>query len=237
MDEKTAEPALPSEVAPRRGIGFAALVVLALLACVLVAVFAIRHQRGVVRSNVAKTKADMRALATAIETYYLDNMLYPAMTIERSLTPDASRYPADMRVGRTFRMKGNNALSTITTPVAYIEGYAVDPFAENGALTYRYHTDRSGFILGSYGPDSDAMEGGQLEWDCGDVYIVRQRIDEHDYVRPVDPVPDAAVEYVYDSRWPQPSNELLGGAATRGAYTYDPTNGLVSPGDVWRTKD
>jgi len=38
---------------------------------------------------------------------------------------------------------------------------------------------------------------------------------------------------VYDSSIPQPSPHLLAG----GPWTYDPTNGLVSDGDVWRVRD
>ncbi len=38
---------------------------------------------------------------------------------------------------------------------------------------------------------------------------------------------------VYDGSIPQPSELLVGG----GSWTYDPTNGMVSNGDVWRVKD
>jgi hypothetical protein len=42
---------------------------------------------------------------------------------------------------------------------------------------------------------------------------------------------------VYDPRIGQLSNRLLAGTNKRGsAYTWDPTNGTVSDGDIWRVK-
>jgi len=225
-EENTTDPT-PPDASARSGVGIGVLVVLALLACAIVAILAIRHQRGVVRSNVAKARADMRALAVAACAYYVDCMQLPAMTMTRAQTPDADRYPEGMAVGRTFRMRGTDNLWTITTPVAYVADYPVDPFSGSAVLTYRYYQQRSGHLIGSYGPDRDAMAGGQIEWDLGDIL----RPDWNDSP------PDAAVERIYDSRVWQPSDELLAGAGERGAYTYDPTNGLVSAGDLWREYD
>jgi hypothetical protein len=49
---------------------------------------------------------------------------------------------------------------------------------------------------------------------------------------------DLADEWdVYNPAVAQPSRHLLGGTNKRGsALTYDPTNGTVSNGDIWRVK-
>jgi hypothetical protein len=58
----------------------------------------------------------------------------------------------------------------------------------------------------------------------------------------VSPGPDARYDLpgsysVYNPGVSQPSLLLLAGANPKGvAFTYDPTNGLVSSGDIWRVK-
>lgn len=162
--------------------------------------------------RVARARADMRMLATAIETYYVDNMQYPAAATAGSV--DTAPLPKGWPRTRTF-MAPNRGMSTITTPIGYITGYPDDPFASTSGLTYRYFTDRrGGWILGSFGPDQDEQTGGDLQWQ-----------------RPI---------AVYRGDISQPSPELLSGshplAPPGSTYTYDPTNGTYSEGDVWRIK-
>ena len=124
-----------------------------------------------VQSKVSRVRSDMRSMATAIETYYIDHNTYPVSL------PLA-------------------APSGITTPIAYNSSHFLDPFAPTLGDTLRYHTTGDGWIIWSAGPD--AVYG--LDWK------------------------------VYNTEEEQPSDILLT------QYTYDPTNGTISVGDIWRVK-
>lgn len=206
------------------------LIVVAIIA-ILAAIAVPNFLEAQVRSKVSRVRSDHRSLATAVETYYLDNNLYPAMAggsdnvgiSADSITPKTATTTAS----RTFRLRHTTALSTITTPVSYVTSYFSDPFADTRGLPFRYFTERAGFIFGSFGPDADEAISGDLGWNEGNLAIA--------------PTRDGEVETVYNTGVAQPSQILLAGTnaggGAQGAYTYDPTNGTVSQGDVWRVKD
>jgi RNA polymerase sigma factor (sigma-70 family) len=141
--------------------------------------------------KVSRTKADMRSLATGIESYFVDNNAYPASDAARSIRKPAA---------------GESALPSfqsycITTPIAYLARFMPDSFSSEGQpFVYRSVENKgrpteSGWILVSPGPDG--------------------RFD-------VDP-------NSYDPAKPQPQPWLV-------ELSYDPTNGTVSKGDIWRVK-
>lgn len=185
------------------------------LAVLLLVVLLSQYSRYRVLSGVSGVKRDMRMMATAIEAYYVDNMSYPTMTRVRALMIENAGWPDRAPLGYTLRRyTGYHGPLTLTTPIAYLTGYPMDRFAEPYRVPYLYYVEGAsrGWILASFGPDADLMEGGDLGFDNG------------------------TVERVYDPMVKQPSNKLLTGSGPRGAYTYDPTNGLLSNGDIWRVK-
>lgn len=172
-----------------------------------------------VRAMVARVKGDMRAMATAIEAYYIDARdNYPCWAKgEKGANRLAGEQAGAYHI-HTFRVWSNEAEAksfwTLTTPVAYLSSYLEDPFADTKEVTFGYYADAKGWILYSWGPDRD--ENRRDNWDIE---------------------PD--VEVIYRSEISQPSNTLIAGtssAPAHEAYTYDPTNGTVSPGDIWRIK-
>jgi hypothetical protein len=204
------------------------LLLLATLALVLVAM----HARWGTRALVARTHRDMAAIVMAIETYYLDVSFMPAMAMDPRETLDAGRLPPDMPPARSFRLRHQTALMTLTTPIPYLVEYPEDPFTRPHRLTYRYYTAAGhGWFVGSFGPDADFASGGQLMWHEGDV-VTPVPVTP---TGPNPPMPDAALERLY-LPWQRPplGAELLAGAGPNGAYTYDPTNGTTSAGDIWR---
>ena len=92
----------------------------------------------------------------------------------------------------------------LTSPIAYISAYPRDPFGTKGTVL-RYYSDGKFWIVGSAGPDKILS----LPWEGG-------------------------IERLYDSSLADPGLPLLTGSGPHGAYTYDPTNGTNSAGDVWR---
>jgi len=78
------------------------LVILPMLAAISVPNFLQAQSR----SKVARSEAEMRQLATALECYYIDNNVYP------------------------------EDLDDLTTPIAYITSLPTDPFAEEEVYDY-----------------------------------------------------------------------------------------------------
>jgi hypothetical protein len=123
----------------------------------------------------------------------------------------------------TFRVWASsgevNSFHTLTSPISYVGTYFPDPFAKgHKAATFAYYHDANGWIIISFGPDVDADGTNPGDLGCYD---------------------GGGIETVYRSNIAQPSLTLLCGASGVGdqeAFTYDPTNGTVSPGDVYRVK-
>ncbi|MFH0793340.1 MAG: hypothetical protein V2A74_04840, partial [bacterium] len=202
------------------------------------------------RSKVSRAKADMRSLATAVESYYVDNNAYP---------PDAS-----------LLWQG---------AVKYLSDELVDPFAAGGeyygrpALKYEVgekafdkalragivrpeQRSSSFWMTYSVGPDG-RDDGGEIIYDptngtvsVGDVvrtnYGAPQTFDtsysqvrsgeQRQYratfeVTATPQPPTAGVSISGPLPPPQPSP-----APAASPFIYDPTNGTVSEGDVWRVR-
>lgn len=207
-----------------------------------------RYTEHKTRSAIVRVKSDMRILATAIESYRVDSAIPPAMSKSRESTAGAYVLPAEVPVSRSFRMRHDTQMMTLTTPIAYIESYPVDPFREFKGTTFSYYTDGWGWILGSWGPDMDQSTGGDLQWHLGPLIPEHEglvAIDETPPIwnrkRPGRPLPGqgvASVYYTVENK--QPSLHLLTGNHNEhgeGAFTYDPTNGIFSQGDIWRVHE
>lgn len=95
----------------------------------------------------------------------------------------------------------------LTTPVAYLKSLPFDPFKNKGKGYYGYGSyTYSGWIVTSYGPDKVDGNSGEPGG------------------KPLD----------QSIAW----SDTLGSFATvplqQSPFTYDPTNGTVSAGDIWR---
>jgi len=194
------------------------------------------------RAKVARARTDMRSLATALEGYAVDCMRYPAFAVGDKSVNGALGAKVAASALPSFRLpeppaeatgewqlwpelKDHNlSFMTLTTPVAYITAYSRDPFSPQSKATFVYwsvcpgQADPSGKVLP---PDYRATGIG---------WILVSPGPDGDY--------DLANEWdVYDPTVSQPSLRLLAGTNKKGsAFTYDPTNGTVSNGDIWRVK-
>ena len=226
MSEDSKSEAAPM-VGPKvaQGSGIGAILAILLVSGLVFAGFLIfmsHYTDARVRRTVALVNDDLRTLAAAVEAYWVDNGGYPAWAKDRADTAGAYVLPRDAVVTRGFRMRNATQLSTLTTPVAYMTAYPVDPFREYKGTTYSYYAIRDGFILGSWGPDVDQRVGGDLQWHApGGVAAVY------------------TADKMFTDGVRRPSDWLLAGQhadGDEGAFTYDPTNGLFSEGDLWRIK-
>jgi len=204
------------------------LIVVAIIA-ILAAIAVPNFLEAQVRSKVSRVKADQRSLANGLEAYFVDNNDYPEYAVGNAgangfagqcTTPAGTTGTSGASKILTFRVWASSAdlFHTITTPQAYITGYFGDPFADTKGCNFAYYKDTNGWIIGSFGPNTNESKGGDLGM-AGDA--------------------GWAVCTVYTSNEAQPSALLLTGTNSTvdgNAFTYDPTNGTVTPGDVYRVK-
>lgn len=202
-----------------RGFTLIELLIVVAIIAILAAIAVPNFLEAQVRSKVSRVRGDQRSLATGIEAYYVDNNAYPTWTKTDTQSANNLGLSPTQECAKihTFRVWGSGELlrfHTLTTPISYITSYFRDPFADTRGATFGYYCDANGWILYSFGPDTDEGKAGR-----GDV--------------------DPDVETVYRSTISQPSLTLIAGrssATGNDCYTYDPSNGTISPGDVWRVK-
>lgn len=222
----------------KKGFTLIELLIVVAIIAILAAIAVPNFLEAQVRSKVARVKADQRSLATGIEAYFVDNNLYPVAAREGSgncVVPNAdvkvnaanngnvNKYVPGQTTAQnyfSFAARGTTMLGTLTTPVAYITQYFPDPFADTKGVTFGYFANANGWILWSCGPDTDQATGTELGYNGS--------------------AGQNNVETVYDVAQAQPSPALntwvVGSSPNDKSLTYDPSNGTISPGDVWRVK-
>ena len=205
-----------------RGFTLIELLIVVAIIAILAAIAVPNFLEAQVRAKVSRVRSDLRSLATALESYFIDNNAYPVLTTTQAngLHRDLSNLGNDAGMLPVFRIRvaATDEFMTLTTPLAYITSYFSDPFSITRGLSFAYYTDTAGWIIWSLGPDSDETnDGSSVASDLG---------------------PGQAYETVYTSVFAQPSNTLVtgDGGAPGNAFTYDPTNGTTSEGDVYRVR-
>jgi len=205
------------------------LIVVAIIA-ILAAIAIPNFLEAQIRSKVSRVKADERSLGVGLEAYYVDNNDYPAFAVGTGganafagAVPGTAGNTGAGKI-RTLRIWAAGELlrfRTLTSPQAYLTSYFGDPFADTKGCVFAYYKDTNGWIVASFGPDTDENDAngpGDLGFGVSG------------------PVANS-IETIYNSAQSQPSATLLTGSNSAGqAFTYDPTNGTVSPGDVYRIK-
>ena len=110
---------------------------------------------------------------------------------------------------------------SLTTPVSFLTSFNADPFADTKGGNFGYfNAKESGWLLWSYGPDTDEGTGnGEIQSKIWGLYMGQS---------------------VYDPYQSNPTLTLMTGTSDAPclgmAYNYDTTNGTTSKGDVWRVK-
>jgi len=242
-----------------RGFSLVEILVLAAVIAILVVVMGCTLFAGRTRAKVTQTRAEMRTLSIAIEAYMVGSNNYPAWGIGHPGPGGVRTFNWNMaqRTGNRSgvadlpsfslcdRSTSGGRFNTLTTAVAfiglggsligptggkpgdhfaYVDSYPTDPFCADHGATFVYWN----VFPGARGPDrntaGEVSEVRGLGWIC------------------ISPGPDGRYDLpgsysVYNPAVPLPSPLLLSGTNPKGAaFTYDPTNGLVSSGDIWRFK-
>ncbi len=225
------------------------LIVVAIIA-ILAAIAVPNFLEAQTRSKVARVKADMRSVATGVESYRVDNNRYPEGTDNPANYPERIAdffAPHGLANGYyTFRTRSASGavvgrdFANVTTPIAYITTIPTDPFAEQAAgfLTYCYRNAKdtnSGWVLTSFGPDSDVLESNgkpgagtlntnpfSTQSDTGSPARLGD-VNERDVIHFIEGTKPALVGAM------APYGSLKNALAD---LSYDPTNGTVSDGDI-----
>lgn len=194
------------------------LIVVAIIA-ILAAIAIPNFLQAQVRAKIARVKADMRTIATGLETYAVDHNEYPFCS-------------AIAKGSGAIEFKNSNyscqhkfVSAVMTTPVAYLSSIPLDPFATEfeavEAQNYKYNSlayekRRTDFSSGNPWPGPNCAYENRLKflgawamWGCG------PDLDRTDLCQ-----------------------KAIGGAASTKWYLgfYDPTNGTTSNGDIFRSQ-
>ncbi len=218
------------------------LIVVAIIA-ILAAIAVPNFLEAQVRAKVSRAKSDIRSLATAIEAYHVDNNEYPEGTDNPARMP---QYIVD-RLGTLApgyysfctRETGNRMLGVhffgLTTPISYITSIPLDPFTvEEGAIFYAYRNAKAtkdGWILTSVGPDTDLISpNGKGTTNPNPLSTMS---DTNNPSRLAD-INERAVIHFIEGTGTYTNVERAQFRNYLEDLTYDPSNGTVSDGDLYR---
>jgi len=177
----------------RRGFTLIELLVVVGIIAILAAIALPNFLDAQVRAKCARVKADMRSISVAWEAYAIDNDRYP---MDWDNYPEGGEY---MQIG----------LVQVTTPVAYLETFPVDPFSvmrfPNHHLEYAPHFEIAScayaYCIFSLGPNGLHGFTASDQW------------------------PDGIIDAVPGSLGEMYTGEIC-------MRPYDPTNGIVSEGNI-----
>lgn len=215
------------------------LIVVAIIA-ILAAIAVPNFLEAQVRAKVSRAKSDMRSLATAIESYTVDN----------NQPPPASR--ASTESGNWPNSQSFNArLASITSPIAYVSSLPVDVFRlqrrffpepdpQNVRSTFDYVDKRTAVtqtpaVPGSFGYFTD--EAAWNLWNDNNsstnwiMFSPGPRFQQLPFIAGFQntPTENPAGYPIVPHGVSMPTSFRLT------PMTYDPTNGTTSLGQVWRT--
>ncbi|MCC5874928.1 MAG: prepilin-type N-terminal cleavage/methylation domain-containing protein [Candidatus Sumerlaeia bacterium] len=202
----------PITTIARRAFTLIELLIVVAIIAILAAIAVPNFLEAQTRAKVSRVKADMRTAGTAIEMYYVDNNSYPTgWGTHIGPNPDA------------------HSLFLLSTPIAYItSGNLQDPFNPIKDPRPMYSTVQ-------YDPMTvDGRMFSEYHFDIG--YI--QRGEPAPWWVLISAGPDMNYEFTYNPTDGQGVEWRTANAnANPGAFSemiYDPTNGTVSRGNVWR---
>lgn len=232
----------------RKGFTLIELLIVVAIIAILAAIAVPNFLEAQTRAKVSRVKADLRSIATGIESYRIDNNSYPDGTdsaagiddrIANFLAPYGlqsgyygfrTRTTAGGIVGRDF--------AGVSTPVAYITSVPNDVFAgqASGFLTYCYRSAKAvknGYVLTSVGPDADLLAPGGKG--TQNPNVLGTYSDTKVPSRLGDVNEEMAIRFIENNpAAPATATDMPHFREFVEDLTYDPTNGTISDGDILR---
>jgi prepilin-type N-terminal cleavage/methylation domain-containing protein len=188
-----------------RGFTLIEVAILLVIVSVLVAIAVPNFRTAEIRSKVALVKGQLNVLTLALESYNIDNLDYPPTAFT---DPPTLAVADDGGSNRTSYF----TLKPLTTPIAYVTKIPEDPFADVSVTpSFDQGYDRYGHINAAYSYRSSKGSNRAT-------FPAYQQYDQEWALSSVGPDRD------YDSWGTGPENLMF----------YDPTNGVLSNGDIIR---
>ncbi len=218
--------------APSRGFTLIELLIVVAIIAILAAIAVPNFLEARTRSQVSRVKADLRSIATGLESYRIDNTHYPP-------TPFVTGGDVGM-----LRVLPNH----LSTPIAYLTTAGMeDPFIKPNLGDFQ-GIARSGAIVNYSGRLDLPLDPG-FDPRAGRRYYYQNNNDP----RRISFAPETAGarnarrvqgEWILASLGPTRQRSLdrhptllgVDGSTARIMTPYDPTNGTLSRGDIVRTQ-
>jgi type II secretion system protein G len=218
----------PFAASPRKAFTLIELLIVVAIIAILAAIAVPNFLEAQVRAKVSRAQADMRSLATAIESYRVDNTKYPPSVVDNVLAPAYA--PANVR---------KTVIALLSTPIAYMTSFPEDAFkgdyrGDNPATDPLQLRRLYDFRLTRFGPSTSATGNTLFQSATGVGIGVGETFDSWILYSPG---PDR--EQNINSKRAGKNTVNVGGFGDPFSTwaIYDPTNGTVSWGDVIRTRE
>lgn len=227
----------------RRAFTLIELLVVVAIIAILAAIAVPNFLEAQVRAKVSRAKNDLRVLATALESYYVDNNDYPYI--------QADGGPGiEWQAPYGFPPNRPDGPAGLTTPIAYLTTDLRDPFeleSEDGSTLSPSGKGLLYYERLGWGYDAN---GNRWNDNGANVRAVRVCVDGNGTL--LGTAPDfnttdpnlIPVRYVVFSVGPDKTHRVYAGdgsVVVRSRFSilnrYDPTNGTISPGNIARFAD
>ena len=216
------------------------LLIVVLIIAILAAIAVPNFLEFQVRAKISRSLSDMRNVSVAIEAYMIDEGSYPIasdgpgsgdapptyptgdfVTINTHLGTSGLNPVTEYAHRYTFALRTNSQnISMITTPISYISSIPYDPLVKASQIVaygyYRTPEHSGAYLIWGFGPNPIQNDNGSFQYSQGALTPIPRRV-----------IKDAEISWdLYVSTW--------NGNLDARALTYDPTNGTISDGDLWR---
>jgi len=233
----------------RSGFTLIELLIVVAIIAILAAIAVPNFLEAQTRAKVSRVLADHRSMATGLAAYRVDHNNYPEGTDQPARYPEGlSDFFGPLAPGYyTFatrtpdgRTAGNGSFATLTTPISYASVPFEDPFAaQHGArVHYQYRNakdTKNGYIITSVGPDADLLAAnGKGTTNTNPLSTFS---DTGNPSRIGDINERGVIHYIENTNATIVNAVDTGYGSLRvalGDLTYDPINGTVSDGDLYR---
>ena len=202
------------------------LIVVAIIA-ILAAIAVPNFLEAQVRAKVARVVADMRSMATGIETYRIDNNKYIIRNGDWQSAPPAPDYipPATTKVYDPDVPGARVGLKMMTTPISYLSTIPVDVFNTQIRAKFEAYPGTSAGL--------DYWDDYQLQATRKSLNPIKGQGVGREGFALLSVGPDQFVGLNSSAANPDYPAETLAIRNTM-RYLYDPTNGTNSAGNVYR---
>lgn len=191
-----------------RGFTLIELLIVIAIILILIAIALPNFLEAQIRAKVTKTKANARTIAVAMDSYLLDFKVYPT--------------------DHDWDDLSENGLNQLTTPIQYLKEIPDEPFSTANGLR-EGHSDEIGWEMGSSGPGPHMPSFAWPKIHAFALFSFGPNVTD-DF-----PCSDA---WPTCTTTPQVDPCLGDGGGAKGGrawWTYNPTNGTKSYGDIVQT--